>query len=386
MGSKRFFGAMLLLTALFVALGEWACYRVDPVGVWGARTRNGLNNMKVQQGFFLDIFKPYEYARVRPDVVFLGTSRVHVGWDASSGPEPNAYNFAMTGLPLSTTESYLRFAYRVHTPKKVYLGLDAYSFHYDNYHLLGHNARPSFSEKRLAAIASGPFFSHVYAIKDSLSLMGEILPTVEASDREPEHPGLYERGWFRQHGGSSGVNEAFYYDVFNISNLETKDATGFRYAPEAMECLKRILADAEAHGVEMVLFFNPMSVDEHTMMYFGGQEPTMGRIKKDIALLHSVYDFDCLSPYTENIRGYYYDFLHYRKPMGDAIHKAMFDGRPEGIGRLLTAENADAVIREEQQRYEDWRQGNPARVEALRFYFDRQEKAPKGAFKEFIGF
>lgn len=386
LSSKRFFAAVLLVTAVFVLMGEWLCYRVDPIGLWGTPIRAGFNNLKIQQSLFMDIFKPYEYVRFLPDIVYIGTSRTNIGWDASTGPEANAYNFAMSGLSLSSTESYLKFAYKVHKPKKVYLGLDIYSFNYKNYHQLGDNARPSFSLERLEAISDGGIFSRMYAWKDSLAMMKEVLPTMERSRKDPEHPELSVRGWFREHGGAPAVSVESYYGIFNLTNRETKEFTSFHYEPEAMDCLGRILAEAEGNGVEIVLFFHPVSVDEHTMLYLGGQEPLLDEIKRETAQMHPVYDFDCPSAWTMDIQGNYFDFVHYRKPLGDAVRNALYSGEVDGMAHLLTKDNAQESIREEQAAYAAWREENRERVDALRFYFETKEKAEPGAFKEFIGF
>ena len=380
---RTFFWAVIAVTMLLLVGAEAVLYVIDPVGIWDAPIRVGRNHCKIHQELFTDIFKPYEYARIRPDIVYIGTSKVQAGFAAE---EPGAYNFSMPGFPMSDMREYLRFAYRVHKPRVIYLGLDLISFSQDIYFKRGANAKPSFSETRLSMIAAGPVTAHLWALKDSLPMVKYVPETVEASRTQRDRPPLHQRGWFRDHGAVSEVQQDIYYDVFNATNLHTRYYKDFRYAPEAMESLAGILEDAREAGVEIRLFFNPMQVDERTVVWLNGHEEKWNEIKAEVANLHEVYDFDFLNDQTLSIRQNYFDFVHYNRNFGDRVKHVLQTGETGGIAYLLNAKNAGRIIREEETAYEHWREENLARVELMRFWNDSEQPVPHGAFREFIGF
>ena len=383
MRDRTFFWAVIAATALLLAGLEWLLYVMDPVGIWGAPIRVGRNQCKIRQELFTDIFKPYEYARYRPDILYIGTSKVQAGFAAE---EPGSYNFSMPGFPLSDMREYLRFAYRVHKPKKIYLGLDLISFSQDIYFKRGENAKPSFSEMRLDMIAMGPLTAHLWAWKDSLPMIKYVPEVWEVSRTQRERPPLHEKGWFRDHGAVTEVQPEIYYEVFNATNLRTRYYKDFQYAPEAMESLKGILEEAKAAGVEIQLFFNPMNVDERTVVWLNGHEPKWNWIKEEVATLQPVYDFDFLNPETLDIRRNYFDFVHYNRTLGDQVKHVLATGETEGIAYLLDRENVGRIVREEERAYERWREENRARVELLRSWNDGDKPVPMGAFQEFTGF
>ena len=108
---------------------------VDPLGIWHFPIIKGFNNYKVSQPAYLDFFKPYEYRMVKPDVVFLGSSRVYVGLCPDDYPDESVkvYNMGMSSLSIRDAYQYLKFMIRVHKPKKVYLGLDFFQFDSHNF-------------------------------------------------------------------------------------------------------------------------------------------------------------------------------------------------------------------------------------------------------------
>ena len=386
MKGKNFFLLLLAATGIFLALGECVACLVDPFGLWGTELRPGINNYKVTQGAFTDIFKPYEYRWFRPDTVYIGTSKVQIGWDPFLLPEEKGYNFAMPGMPLSNMRKYLAFSYRAHKPKRVYAGLDISLFDHDHYCQIGEQERKAFSQKRLDILSYGALPARMYALKESMSLMEHVIEAYRASNANPDAPPINLGGWHREHGIVQAVDQDGYYNVFNLVNRKTKEYKSFRYEPEAMECLRGIIDDAEQAGVELVLFFNPLGVDEHLLIYFAGIEPQWNQIKYEVAQMHPVYDFDCINPYNVDIAGNFYDFLHYRKVYGDVVHLALASGKTDGLAFLLDKDNAGEVLRQEQELQEEWRSENLKHFNDMRFYVETEQEAEKGVFKDFLGF
>lgn len=386
MQHKTFFSSILLVTAMLLALGEYALYWVDPIGIWGAPVHVGRNHYKTKQESLTEIFKPYEYYRYRPEIIYIGTSKIHRGFEAVDENGKSVYNFGIPGLSLADMKEYLRFAYQIHKPEKVYLGLDFITFSRHIYFKEWNGGRSSFSQKRLRTIAMGAVPEWAYACKDSFSLLQYIPDTLQVSREHREDEPIHDRGWLRLLGKAEDAKPEPYYGAFNIVNLQDRHYKKFQYAPEAMKTLEEILEEAEAAGVEVVLFFAPMNVDEHTSIYLSGHEPQWENIKRDVVRLHPAYDFDFVNDETVNIKSNWGDFVHFNKRLGDRAKQVMQTHQTVGIAYFLTKENVNQVLLEEKAAYEFWRSQNQERVNLLRHYVTSEETAPPGAFREFIGF
>jgi len=383
---KKFCCAVLLMTAVILASMEYVLYWVDPLGIWGARIREGVNQCKVKQSQLTEIWKPYECARYSPDIIYIGASKVQIGFEALPEDGKTAYNLAIPGLSLADMQEYLRFAYRIHKPEQVYIGLDFISFSRHIYSKEWNKGMSSFSQKRLRAISMGSVTRHLYAYKDSLPLLPYIPETMRASRDRRDEGLLHDRGWFREEGKHEKTPPDVYYEIFNVVNLADRHFKKFDYAPESMQTLREILDEAEAEGVEVVLFFSPLHVDEHTAITITGHGQEWDAIKREVANMHPVYDFDFLNPLTEQIDGNWWDFVHYNGKVGARMKHVMDTGQMDGIAYLLTRENADRILAEERRAYDFWQSENKDRVELLRSYVTTERKAVQGDFREYIGF
>ena len=383
--SSRFFFLVVTVTALgFVLLGECVLYAVDPVAIWNAQIVKGINNVKLKQDNFSDVYVPYDYRRYKPDVVYVGTSKVQTGFVPDANE--NGYNMGMPGISLPKIRRYLQFAYAVHRPHTVYLGLDFIFFSRDNFFELNRQARPSFSEQRLDAVSMSRATAFFSALKDSMGFLQYVPDTLRTSADNKDADVLYERGWHKSAGSMPSVIKEAYYATFNVTTQKTKFFKNFSYADESMECLADILQDAINAGVEVVVFFNPMNVDEHTLMYLGGHESCWNDIKVKVANLCRVYDFDFVNERTKDVKHNYLDFLHYRASYGNEIKAVLYSRQTNDLARLLTKENAQSVVEAETAEYKKWRLDNSERVETLRFFSETEQTAEPQSLAKFIGF
>ena len=75
------------------------------------------------------MWKPYQFKDINTKVVYIGTSRVLLGFrNHEVGYHDNeVYNLAFNSLSLAEMENYLKFAYKVHKLEKIYIGLDFFN-------------------------------------------------------------------------------------------------------------------------------------------------------------------------------------------------------------------------------------------------------------------
>lgn len=370
MSYRRWFYSTVLgiFCAVFVIAG--AAWLVDPIELWEAPMIRGFNHIKPKQAVNLDVFKPFQVRRHRPEIVYIGTSRVYVGFR----PEENAYNMGGSSLTLPDMRAYLRFIYSQHVPERVFLGLDLFQFSCE---YMGERAE----QKRLNALQNGTVAYLGEAWETSLGMTEYLKETIGSSynnrDKEPE----WERGWDVKRGARTDVDAKMYY-----GNLHSyyKTYKNFVYDPGAIICLRDILEEAKEHGVEIVMFFNPVSVDLLALQAICDRAEVFRSIKKEVATLHPIYDFAWASPLAIDREGVWLDGSHYHCRTGEQMKTLMAGDGDNTICRLLTPAVADTHLQEEAAQYGRWAAANADYMRTLAEA--APSKIPEGALKAYIGF
>ncbi|MEA4877936.1 MAG: hypothetical protein VB083_08495 [Aminobacterium sp.] len=289
---------------------------VDPLGIWHFPIIKGFNNYKVSQPAYLDFFKPYEYRMVKPDVVFLGSSRVYVGLCPDDYPDESVkvYNMGMSSLSIRDAYQYLKFMIRVHKPKKVYLGLDFFQFNKENFI----RNRNGFSQQRLDKI-SGNWFSYMaYKLQETARLRGMVKDTFLNSQKEPNQV-LFYKGWDIRRGKFLQSDHKIYERIMN-DFLEKYQS--FILHEESFSCLEKIIETTKSEGVELVVFFNPISSDLLSTIWISAQYDKFEAVKMRVAQFLDYCDFAFINDKTTNLN-LFYDCSHYRAQLGSFIFYAL---------------------------------------------------------------
>jgi len=360
----------IFCAVLFLSGAAWL---IDPIELWEAPIIRGFNHIKPKQAVFLDVFKPFQVRRHAPEVVYIGTSRVYVGLK----PEENAYNMGGSSLSLPDMRAYLRFIYSQHVPKQVVIGLDLFQFDRENMA----RKREGFSQERLDVLQTGDVAAWGEAWKTSLGMTNYLWETVRSSHKNSDRKKEWERGCDVKRGEKLEVETAAYYNYLH-DFYETY--ANFIYDPDALLCLQGILKDAEARGVEIVLFFNPVSVDLLALQSICGREEVFRSIKKDVAALHPVYDFAWASSVAMDRQGVWLDGSHYHYPTGERMKATMTGKADDEICRVMTSETVNIHLQEEMVQYAKWVAGNQEYIRALAK--SAPQKIPEKALAQYLGF
>lgn len=353
---------------------------VDPINIWGTPIINGFNNYKVKQRVFLEIAKPYEYARVKPDVVYIGSSRVYVGIPPVHHgiKDEKVFNMGQSSLSLPDMQEYLRFMYKIHKPQIVYIGLDVFQFGKENFS----TPRESFSVARLNATV-GKLSRWGSALQDGISAIRYIPETVSSSWIHKEQPALFVRGWDVAKGTYGGVFPKEYY--YNLSRNCVKVYSDFEYEPEALACLQQIVEEAEHADVKVQCFFSPESIDAYAIGNLLQQREQRKKIKLAVANICPVYDFDFPNLYTEN-RSLYYDAMHYRQELGNFILDTMFSGRESALCYKLEGASVEQKLVAEDVAYSVWAKDNQDYLAQLTQLIAMNKEIPEGTLQQYLGF
>ena len=382
MSGKKF--TILLLSVFFVTqlIRVVLVYFIDPIGIWGAPIIPGFNNYKFKQGAFLDVMKPYEYIREKPDILYIGASQNYVGFRPADDahPEKKVYTLGLSSLSFPDLREYLRFVYKVHKPEVIYLGIRPAEFDKRGYAL----NRNGFSKDRLEHLANLPFACQWQGLMDSFSLQDTYYQTVKKSHNNPQATAFFDKGWDVTRGTAKEPDKNVYYQyIWAIAEQQQN----LQLMPEALDCFAEIVAEAHEAEVPLVVFFTPDSVDRLAMNHIMGNYPEIQRIKSSAAAITPIYDFNLVSSLTQNRQKYYFDAGHFTAALGDRL-KPMLSGTtpPEPYGYQLTPDTLNAAFAAEEAAWETWQQENADYLTALADYIEQGQAPVPGDLEKYIGF
>jgi len=318
MKNKRLVHLWLFLVGVGLLFFWGSLIIVDPLGIWHFPIIKGFNNYKVSQPAHLDFFKPYEYRLIKPDVVFLGSFRVYVGLCPDDYPDKSVkvYNMGMSSLSIRDAYQYLNFMIKVHKPQKVYLGLDFFQFDSHNFN----DSRQGFSQERLDKI-SGSWFSYMaFKLQETAGLRGIIKPTVLRSQEERDTV-LFRKGWDVQRGSALEANEDAY--IHSLMSF-FKTYQQFSLCDESFFCLEKIIKATRAEGIDLVLFFNPISADLLSLIWVTEQYDNFKSVKTRVAEITDYYDYAYINRLTKD-RSLFYDASHYKSEVGKFFALSRFN-------------------------------------------------------------
>lgn len=337
MKNKRLVHLWLFLVGVGLLFFWGSLIIVDPLGIWHFPIIKGFNNYKVSQPAHLDFFKPYEYRLIKPDVVFLGSSRVYVGLCPDDYPDKNVkvYNMGMSSLSIRDAYQYLNFMIKVHKPQKVYLGLDFFQFDSHNFN----DSRQGFSQERLDKI-SGSWFSYMaFKLQETAGLRGIIKPTVLRSQEERDTV-LFRKGWDVQRGSALEANEDAY--IHSLMSF-FKTYQQFSLCDESFFCLEKIIKATRAEGIDLVLFFNPISADLLSLIWVTEQYDNFKSVKTRVAEITDYYDYAYINRLTKD-RSLFYDASHYRDIIGKLIIPKLSQKKLTLCSFLVTKERCSVFL------------------------------------------
>lgn len=377
----------ILSSSIFVIMGWFFfTYLIDPIGIWGAPVIQGFNHYKATQTRYEDVFKVYEIMRVKPNVVYIGSSEVDLGFDVSAFNTTDArtYNMGIGSGRLWDIREYLRFIYKIYPPEKIFLGLNLYILstvgYWDEQRLLRN--RPNFSVSRLQNL-SGNLFDYSYQIiKDTIGVHKNISTIMDSKNHIADMQ-MFRMGWNSIGSNTSEINKrGFYTTMGHIIKAREK----IEYSPEALKVLSDIVYEAKKNGVVLYVFFTPTTVDRYSVYNdLTGNHQSIQQIKKMVSQITPVYDFYLANELSVNYANFY-DSGHFRPVVGEIIKHCIENEDPSPYGALLTPETVDVAFAVEDEAWKKWRAENAEYVQVLTECIESGREPQVGDFEKYIGF
>ena len=367
------------VVVIFLMIVTSVLYIIDPVNIYGSKIIKGLNHYKIKENLFFDISKPYQYEKLKPKEVIIGSSRVYVGLNPFQNDD--MYNFGQSSMSLRDLEKYVDFILKTHKPEKIYIGLDFFQFSKQNFYL----HREGFSIDRLNEIEkySDTPIMYYLKFKENMPFIHYVLDTVKYSWKNKELISCYQKGADFGRGLSSDINVSEYY--YSINRF-IKDYLEWQYEPESVLLLEKIINKLKNNNVEVIVFFNPMTIDLLLALDITGKIENFYYIKKKVAEFTSYYDFNYANSITEN-RNNFYDASHYNMKTGNIIFYNMHDTvENENVVLKCTKNDMNEIILKEIEKYNDWKIANYDYYKYLKRKIVNKKQVKEKELYGFIGF
>lgn len=353
---------------------------VDPIGLFGTPRINGFNHFKAKEGSYLEVYKPYQFARTDAKAVMIGNSRVYVGMQATLNgyKDEEVYNLGCSNLSLKNAEHFLDYVYATKNPDVVLLGLDFFQFSKENYE----SRSPGFSLQRLKnlTVASDTRIK-AEAFKDSFYIFGTVIPTVKESMKNKDAKSIFVRGWHSKWGSAREINKGGFYSELNINIVRYGS---FDMDDRAFMTLERIADKSKQKGVKLYVFFNPLGCDLRSMIYSLNLNDEMSIVKTRVTnVFGKVYDFSFVN-YMTTSRNDYLDASHFNNSIGEKMKSSMISEMDSYICFILTPENVDAMLAKEDEAYYKWAEANKEYVEELARKTRARESINEGEFDKYF--
>ncbi len=317
-------------TALFnFKANTWGIY-ADDYQTFHLRIRPNRHWMKTD--YLLNA--PHSY-----DCILFGSSRV-AAIDVRK-LEGNCYNFTHSGgLPSNHLTALRGFLERGLPIKRIYLGLDDISYQWNpNFGDVQHMRRGY--PTSLADWLDAQVFYLLQPIK--LKNMGLVSGAVRRQ-KLPFHIVDPNLDWERINTESLAFLEDPAAQDAKFRELRSTLAGGAYHGSSAAKSVRKFVRLARGHGVEVVMFFNPL----HYKTYFTRNYTNYLDFKRQLADVGPFYDFTGLNRYSID-NGFWKETSHYSSLVGDHMARIL-SGEPagqSGFGRLVSADNLSRLEREQ---------------------------------------
>lgn len=344
----------------FVILGSVVVinWLVDPIGLYRYGTKGDWLRSRPMIADYLCMHKAHAVIPVKPDVLFLGSSRIHEGLDPHH-LQQSAYNLGIWGSGPYEALRYLQHVAAAHLPATLILGIDV------DYFGNGRGKVADFSEDRMLVKADGTPQTVWYAdLAPSLLSTSALMCSMRTLLAQNGLPVTYDRGF----GGEAELllrhsDLASSVLTFNAAE-ERSPVLRFRApdgsAPQLVYFQKLLDFCAERH-IRLLVFIHPLHAvlqDIYTAdwaMYSDWLHSVAFGLEATKGLTWECWDFSGYNristepfPAASDLYShmkYYSECSHYRGTVGNMVLDRMLGhGGPSYFGVRINAANLQADL------------------------------------------
>jgi hypothetical protein len=346
---------------------------IDPYDVFNTPRIAGINELKPKKFTHDMLFKAVEITRVKPTVLFLGSSRVQWGLDPTYFNLPGqetAYNLGLQRANMYEVKRYFDHAI-TNQPnlKKVVLGIDFWMFSETI------KNTPAFSEDRLekqqisfqdalnVLFSLDAFESSQATLMDNLKNSKENLTV--GSGKILIQGNVFSNGILKVDKSRKNPGS-----VANFTKGLTNSiaySSPFKLSQERLQLLRAIVETCQQKGIALTIFISPSHATDMEGLHVLGLWSEFEQWKREVSKIAPIWDFSGYNSITTELIAknmkYYLDSSHYRKETGDLILNRLLSSKentvPDNFGVLITAENIEAHFAKIRSDREKWLKTSP---------------------------
>lgn len=359
---ERYLIALAAGSVIWLALLLIPAWLVDPYGVSPIRIDHDRINKVLPRRVNIDRqLKPFEVWRYQPRTLFLGTSRIHQGFDPQVWVQltgDSAYNAA---IPASSVELNLihlrRYLDLNRETRRVIVELFFYNF------IGADDWKPEAPEYLLDAVS----------LLGSADLVEAAMTTV-AHNMRGRGP-VYQIASGGQFTYPHGHDALPTFDAFpgGVWRLQEKRVGGFVPKESAFAAIAEMVSIAKDRGVELLFVLTPNHAYDDCFIEMEHQWPLVQQWLTRLTRMAPIYSFSQPNRWTYETPGhemqYWFDPYHFTPAVGNAMQSAML-GRslpdlPENFFVKLTSEQVAGHVNDRRTAIRQWMQEHPAFIAEL---------------------
>lgn len=378
---KKFTVQIVVSVLMLIALIIGITWIVDPFDIFASPKIEHFNANKPKVARHSRVYKACILQKMKPQVIFLGTSRTE------SGMDPNNKNFGRDRVFNCAISAGVPVEYEYYTDlamkngvKHIIIGLDIFAFYSNDLLHAG------FDKEVFKGYIPLKYYLSLDAFQSSLKTIGSrkaaaLLQTGRIDpvilQKDLEDLGSYKKSF---------ISSEQHYFTGNYGGGFCSTQT------EHWEAYERILDKAYQHNVKVTLFISPSHARQwevldraqgygifeefkHRLVFIN--EQTAFKNKKEPFAL---WDFSGYGPLTteevpkteKGIMKWYWDSSHYKKELGDIVLDRMFDGNFSGgeeypnFGVILTSKNIEKHLNQLRTDRIKWQDSHASDMQEIR--------------------
>ncbi|MEO0540696.1 MAG: hypothetical protein AAFZ80_07505 [Cyanobacteria bacterium P01_A01_bin.105] len=364
----RFNGLLALATALPL-LGVAAFnVIVNPYGLYPAPVRPGFNQAQPNKSNNMRMFKAADITRLRPNAVFLGSSRTEYGLDPAHPvfAADNTYNLALGAATPYELRRYLEHAL-VNQPNltRVVINVDEFMFNTLNVE------NPSFAEQRLAR--RGLWLMDIVNTTLSLDTFNASRRNLRVSKANPDYESYQPDGQLNLRPIDRQPDKTDYRFRNSIGFYFKAFPGAYQLSDDYLAEFKALIELCQSRGLDYQVYISPSHVTRWEAIRAAGHWPQYEQMKRELAQITPIWDFSGYNSITtERLQpemDYYIDDSHYTETVGNLVLDRMYDdsakGVPEDFGVVLTPATVDDHLETINRDRNRWASENPDIVELV---------------------
>lgn len=333
---------------------------VDPYDIFNSPAIGRFNLAKTEKWKNDRLYKAIDVIREKPTIIFLGSSRTHIGLNPNfvrdTTTNKPAYNLALLGASPYELERYLEHTISNQSElKKVFIGLDFFMFYSASKY------RSTYREDRIGKsyLSISDTHASLLSIQSFIDSWNTVYQNYQSSQKMHSR---YAHGFQYPIESELFSEETFsHWAKFQIQNKKST------IRPERVEEFDRILALAKENDIEIYAFISPIHATHLEAIYQSESWDEFEKWKRLMVEKMPLWDFSgyhefTSEPVTPEIQNFI-DSSHYHPRLGaKLLDRILQDDMSENergtieqsFGVWVTTENIDQHLENIRSARQAW--------------------------------